>query len=70
MHKDVGLFLTATEEMGLSAPLSATCVQTNRLARNEGYGSRDYSSVVSFFEELAGISLLDGGPRIQDGGPT
>jgi 3-hydroxyisobutyrate dehydrogenase len=67
MHKDIGLFLAATEEMGISAPLSATCLQTNRLVRNQGYGSRDYSSMVTFFERLAGISLLDGEPRIQDG---
>jgi 3-hydroxyisobutyrate dehydrogenase len=67
MHKDIGLFLAATEEMGVSAPLSATCVQTNRLARNEGYGPRDYSSIVTFFERLAGTRLLDGGTRIHDG---
>jgi 3-hydroxyisobutyrate dehydrogenase len=59
MHKDVGLFLKATEEMGLSAPLSAICVQTNRLAKNEGYGTRDYSAVISYFAKLADISLVN-----------
>ena len=58
MHKDVGLFLKATEEMGLSTPLSAICVQTNRLAKVQGYGTRDYSAVISFFAKLANVELV------------
>jgi 3-hydroxyisobutyrate dehydrogenase len=58
MHKDIGLYSEAAETLGLATPLSAICVQTNRMARSRGYGSLDYSAMISFFEELSGVRLV------------
>ncbi len=58
MHKDVGLFLRAAEEQGLSTPLAATATQTLRMAKSEGYGPRDYSAIIRYFEHLAQIQLV------------
>ena len=58
MHKDVGLFLRAAEEQGLSTPLAATAAQTLRMAKSEGYGPRDYSAIIRYFEHLAQIQLV------------
>ena len=58
MHKDVWLFLRAAEELGLSTPLSAIAAQTLRMAKAEGYGPRDYSAIVRYFERLAQVELV------------
>jgi len=58
MHKDVWLFLRAAEELGLATPLAATAAQTLRIAKAEGYGERDYSAIVRYFEALAQIELI------------
>ncbi len=58
MHKDVWLFLRAAEEQGLATPLAATAAQTLRVARSEGYGPRDYSAIIHYFEHLAHIQLV------------
>jgi 3-hydroxyisobutyrate dehydrogenase len=58
MDKDVWLFLRAAEELGLSTPLAATAGQTLRAARAEGYGPRDYSAIVRYFERLAHMELV------------
>lgn len=60
MHKDVWLFLRAAEEMGLATPLAATAGQTLRMAKAEGYGPRDYSAMVRYFEALAHMELVPG----------
>jgi 3-hydroxyisobutyrate dehydrogenase len=57
MHKDISLFLDTANSNELAAPLSALCVQTNRLAKLQGYGSSDYSSIITFFETSAGVSV-------------
>ena len=58
MHKDVWLFMRSAEEQGLSTPLAATAAQTLRMAKGEGYGPRDYSAIINYFERLAGMRLL------------
>ena len=58
MHKDVGLFLRAAEEQGVSTPLAAVATQTLRMAKSEGYGPRDYSAIIRYFEHLAQIQLV------------
>ena len=58
MHKDVWLFLRTAEEQGLATPLAATAAQTLRVARSEGYGPRDYSAIIRYFEHLAHIQLV------------
>jgi 3-hydroxyisobutyrate dehydrogenase len=58
MHKDVWLFLRAAEELGLATPLAATAAQTLRMAKAEGYGPRDYSAIVRYFEALAHMELV------------
>jgi 3-hydroxyisobutyrate dehydrogenase-like beta-hydroxyacid dehydrogenase len=58
MHKDVGLFMRAAEEQGLATPLAATAAQTLRMAKAEGLGPRDYSAIISYFEQLAGTRLV------------
>jgi 3-hydroxyisobutyrate dehydrogenase-like beta-hydroxyacid dehydrogenase len=58
MHKDVWLFMRTAEEQGVATPLAATAAQTLRMAKSEGYGPRDYSAIISYFEKLAGTQLL------------
>jgi 3-hydroxyisobutyrate dehydrogenase len=58
MHKDVWLFMRTAEEQGLSTPLAATAAQTLRMAKSEGYGPRDYSAIISYFEKLGNTQLL------------
>ena len=58
MHKDVWLFLRAAEELGLATPLAAIAAQTLRMAKAEGYGPRDYSAIVRYFEALAHMELV------------
>jgi 3-hydroxyisobutyrate dehydrogenase len=58
MHKDVWLFMRAAEEQGLSTPLAAVAAQTLRMAKSEGFGPRDYSAIISYFEHLAHTSLI------------
>src|SRR5437588_1868432 len=58
MHKDVWLFMRAAEEQGVATPLAATAAQTLRMAKSEGYGPRDYSAIISYFEKLADMRLL------------
>jgi 3-hydroxyisobutyrate dehydrogenase len=58
MHKDVWLFLRAAEEQGLATPLAAVAAQTLRMAKSEGFGPRDYSAIIRYFEHLAHTSLV------------
>jgi len=58
MHKDVWLFLRAAEEQGLATPLAAVAAQTLRMAKSEGFGPRDYSAIIRYFEHLAHTSLI------------
>jgi len=58
MHKDVWLFLRAAEELGLATPLAAVAAQTLRMAKSEGFGPRDYSAIIRYFEHLAHTSLI------------
>jgi 3-hydroxyisobutyrate dehydrogenase len=58
MHKDVWLFMRAAEEQGLATPLAAVAAQTLRMAKSEGFGPRDYSAIIRYFEHLAHTSLI------------
>ena len=58
MHKDVWLFMRAAEEQGLATPLAAVAAQTLRMAKSEGFGPRDYSAIIRYFERLAHTSLI------------
>jgi 3-hydroxyisobutyrate dehydrogenase len=58
MHKDVWLFMRAAEEQGLATPLASVAAQTLRMAKSEGFGPRDYSAIISYFEHLAHTSLI------------
>ena len=58
MHKDVWLFMRAAEEQGLSTPLAAVASQTLRMAKSEGFGPRDYSAIISYFEHLGHTRLI------------
>jgi len=58
MHKDVWLFMRAAEEQGLATPLASVAAQTLRMAKSEGFGPRDFSAIVSYFEHLAHTSLV------------
>ncbi|MDQ6691586.1 MAG: NAD(P)-dependent oxidoreductase [Candidatus Dormibacteraeota bacterium] len=58
MHKDVWLFMKAADELGLSTPVAAAAAQTYRIAKSEGLGGRDYSAIISFFEQLAKTQLV------------
>jgi 3-hydroxyisobutyrate dehydrogenase len=58
MHKDVWLFMRAAEEQGLATPLAAVAAQTLRMAKSEGFGPRDYSAIIRYFEHLAHTPLV------------
>jgi len=58
MHKDVWLFMRAAEEQGLATPLAAVAAQTLRMAKSEGFGPRDYSAIIRYFEHLAHTLLI------------
>ena len=58
MHKDVWLFLRTAEEEGLSTPLAAVAAQSLRMAKSEGYGPRDYSAIINYFEHLGHTRLV------------
>jgi 3-hydroxyisobutyrate dehydrogenase len=58
MHKDVWLFMRAAEEQGLATPLASVAAQTLRMAKSEGFGSRDYSAIVRYFEHLGHTELI------------
>jgi 3-hydroxyisobutyrate dehydrogenase len=59
MHKDIGLFMQAGAQLGLPLPLSGLVQQLYTLARADGLGQRDWTSVAEVYERLAGVRLRE-----------
>lgn len=59
MHKDIGLFMQAGAQLGLPLPLSGLVQQLYTLARADGLGQRDWTSVAEIYERLAGVRLQE-----------
>ncbi len=55
MHKDVGLALAAAADLKVALPVSATVRELFGMLRAQGKGRRDTGSVLTFYEELAGV---------------
>jgi len=57
--KDLGAVLDAGRELRFPLPMTAAAHQLYLSAAAAGHGQDDYASVVTFFEDIAGISLSD-----------
>lgn len=55
MHKDVGLALAAGAELRAAMPVSALVREILGILRGQGKGRQDTGSVLTFYEEVAGV---------------
>ncbi len=55
LHKDLGLALDLAAENVVPAAMTALTRQMYEMARAEGYGREDYSSVMKVLEQMAGV---------------
>lgn len=54
-HKDLGLAMEAAAELGLTLPVGAVAKATYDTARHGPYGAKDFSALLDYAAELAGI---------------
>jgi len=59
MRKDFELMLEAGAELGVPLPTIAAARELYVAAQARGYGEQDYSAVVRYLEELAGIEVRE-----------
>jgi 3-hydroxyisobutyrate dehydrogenase len=57
MHKDLGLFLNAAAKSKLPTPVTSLVRDLFSIGQREGRGSKDFTSVVEFYEDFTGIRL-------------
>jgi len=57
MRKDFELMLEASAELGVPLPTIAAARELYVAAQARGYGEQDYSAVIRFLEELAGVEV-------------
>ena len=57
LHKDLGLALDLAAENTVPAALLALTRQMYEMARAEGYGRNDYTSLLKVLEQLAGVEV-------------
>ena len=57
MHKDLGLFLDSAAHGPIPVPVSSLVRDLFSIGRQQGRGSKDFTSVVEFYENFAGIRL-------------
>ncbi|HXX76875.1 MAG TPA: NAD(P)-dependent oxidoreductase [Ktedonobacteraceae bacterium] len=57
LHKDLGLALDLAAENAVPAAMTALTRQMYEMARAEGYGREDYTSVMKVLEQMAGIEV-------------
>lgn len=57
MHKDLGLFLESTKKSPIPVPVSSLVRDLYAIGRQQGRGGRDFTSVVEFYEDFAGVRL-------------
>jgi 3-hydroxyisobutyrate dehydrogenase len=57
MHKDLGLFLDSAARGPIPVPVSSLVRDLFSIGRQQGRGGKDFTSVVEFYEDFAGIRL-------------
>ncbi|MDF3141708.1 MULTISPECIES: NAD(P)-dependent oxidoreductase [unclassified Streptomyces] len=57
MHKDLGLFLSSAASGPVPLPLSNAVRDLFSIGRQLGRGGKDFTSVVEFYEDFAGVRL-------------
>jgi len=57
MHKDLGLFLESAKQSPIPVPVSSLVRDLYSIGRQQGRGSKDFTSVVEFYEGFADIRL-------------
>jgi 3-hydroxyisobutyrate dehydrogenase len=57
LHKDLGLALELAAENSVPVAMTALTRQMYEMARAEGYGREDYTSVMKVLEHLAGVEV-------------
>src|SRR5712691_30976 len=57
LHKDLGLALDLASENTVPATMIALTRQMYEMARAEGYGREDYTSILKVLEQLAGVEV-------------
>jgi 3-hydroxyisobutyrate dehydrogenase len=57
LHKDLGLALDLAAENAVPAAMTALTRQMYEMARAEGYGREDYTSVMKVLEQMAGVEV-------------
>jgi 3-hydroxyisobutyrate dehydrogenase-like beta-hydroxyacid dehydrogenase len=61
MHKDVTLAMEAAFAQGVPMPAAAAVKEVYAATKAQGKGDLDYSAVVTFLEELAGVEVRTSG---------
>lgn len=56
-HKDLGLALEAGKEAGTPLPITGLATQVFEMARAQGLGREDMSSVIKVWEKLCGVTV-------------
>src|SRR5207244_12575886 len=57
LHKDLGLALDLAAENTVPATMIALTRQMYEMARAEGYGREDYTSLLKVLEQMAGVEV-------------
>jgi 3-hydroxyisobutyrate dehydrogenase-like beta-hydroxyacid dehydrogenase len=57
MHKDVGLMLDSSKELGVPLPVTSLTQQLFQIAIAEGHGDDDFCSSINVLEKLCGIEV-------------
>ena len=57
LHKDLGLALDLAAENTTPAAMTALTRQMYEMARAEGYGREDYTSLLKVLEQMAGVKV-------------
>lgn len=57
MHKDLGLFLDSASHGPIPTPVSSLVRDLFSIGRQQGRGGKDFTSVVEFYEDFAGVRL-------------
>ncbi len=57
LHKDLGLALDLAAENAVPAAMTALTRQMYEMARAEGYGREDYTSVMKVLEQMVGVEV-------------
>ncbi|MET3508014.1 NAD(P)-dependent oxidoreductase [Halalkalibacter oceani] len=59
MHKDLGLYVRMTQQIGVPSFIGASAYNLYHAARNNGKGPLDHTAVCQVIEQLAGVTLIE-----------